>query len=163
MLILYVDSTGLRVLCPTHLIVSEDGEEELTAEDGTNPAQSGESDEGTVENPPSEASYLEYSRSELTEILEQTDEEILRATLEETRPTLDTIEGFLSDIDDKAGQTLRLNTILIGLLLTVISLAFSQNLPGVTQFLNLAFYFGLGASGLSIVAALLTYTVCRKF
>lgn len=141
---MYVLFNGIKTPLSQPLIVSEDHEEE--------------SDEDEVEDPPSETSSLEYSTNELDEILEGTSEEVLRTTLKETRPTLDTIEGFLSDIDDKAGQTLRLNTILIGLLLTVISLAFSQNLPGITDFLNLAFYFGLASSGTSIIAALLTYT-----
>ena len=83
---------------------------------------------------------------------------VLRATLEETRPTLDTIEGFLSDIDDKAGRTLRLNIGLIGLLLTVVSLGFSQDVPGVSRLINPAFFTGIAASSISILAALLTYT-----
>lgn len=99
-----------------------------------------------------------YSAEEISYILDNTETEVLRTTLQETRPTLDTLEDFLGDIDDKAGRTLRLNTILIGLLLTALSLAFSQNLPGAAEFLNLAFYLGLVTSGISITTALLTFT-----
>lgn len=141
--------------------MSEDAEKtncEAEEDTSTNGGDSEPTDNDGTEKMSSEPDPLKYNETELNNILEQTDTEVLRLTLEETRPTLDTIEDFLSDIDDKAGQTLRLNTIIIGLLLTIISLSLGQNTPDITQFFNFAFFCGLAASSFSIVAALLTYT-----
>lgn len=137
--------------------MSRDREEEPTA-DHRESADQGDNQEAPEDGEPAESTPLEYSDEELAEVLEGTDTAVLRRTLRETRPTLDTIESFLGDIDDKAGRTLRLNTILIGLLLTGFSFSASQNVEAINDFLNLPLYLGLLMSGISITAALLTFT-----
>ena len=135
--------------------MSGDSEEEKAT---TEHRDSADQEEALEDDELTESAPLEYSDEELAEILDGTDTEVLRRTLRETRPTLDTIESFLGDIDDKAGRTLRLNTILIGLLLTGFSFSASQNFQAINEFLILPLYLGLLMSGISITASLLTFT-----
>lgn len=134
------------------LIVMAGGDEGFSSEEG---GEHGNDSNGGKER--SEESSAP-PRCECCEDCRSEEVEVLRAALNETRPTLETIESFLSDIDDKAGRTLRLNIAIIGILLTALSIGFSQGLPGTNRVLNGAFFFGLIASSISIVAALLTYT-----
>ena len=56
------------------------------------------------------------------------------------------------------GQTLRLNALIIGILLTIVSITFNQNPTVFSRFVNLAFGLGVVSTALSFYSSLITYT-----
>jgi len=131
--------------------------EDVAGDNGTeNEGEARETSEDEALSP--ELVELDYTPEELQEIYESTDTEVLQLALNETRPTLDAIQEFLSDIDDKAGRTLRLNTVILGIILTIVSLSSSNPGANIARFVNLGFYAGSFASGTSFIASFITYT-----
>ena len=87
------------------------------------------------------------------------DVESLRVTREEAREALDHQIAALSDIDDKAAQTLRLNVLLLGVVLTIASvLASSEATPPIGRIANGLVVAGAVVSAVSIVTSIWTYT-----
>jgi|GEM_PF-3432499 len=91
------------------------------------------------------------------------DVESLQTTRDEAREVLNHQIETLNNVDNKAAYTLRLNIVILGVLLTVSSLLVgNENTPEVSRLGNMGIWVGFFVSGLSIVAALWTYTSTRK-
>lgn len=106
-------------------------------------------------------SPLDFSEEELLEVYRRISEDELEQVLDETRPSIDGYASILSDIDDKAARTLRLNTLIFGFSLTFASVVMSApsgQFSPLSQFVNVAYFFGLLATGISATLALITYT-----
>lgn len=104
---------------------------------------------------------LSFTQQELREIYDGIDEDELRQILEETRPSIERYADILSDIDDKAARTLRLNTVIFGFLLTFAGIVTSTpngQFAALSQYVNAAYGLGLTASAISATLALITYT-----
>jgi len=104
---------------------------------------------------------LGFTEQELQEIYRRTGEDELRQILEETRPSIERYADILSDIDDKAARTLRLNTVIFGFLLTFAGIVTStpgDQFAALSRYVNVAYGFGLVASAVSATLALITYT-----
>jgi hypothetical protein len=94
---------------------------------------------------------------------EITETELLRVGREEAHRTLDKQMERLDGIDTKAAKILRLNLVLIGILLTGVSIIASngdsdQLVANSSELLNIYTYFGIGSLLASTVLAALTYT-----
>jgi len=103
-------------------------------------------------------------REELQEIDFDGDPEQLAELRSEARETVDAQRETLNDIDTKASKILRLNVALIGILISVLSIAIQvgpdseTGLGNVAPFVNLYTEIGLGALVLSTAFAAMTYT-----
>jgi len=103
-------------------------------------------------------------REELQEIDFDGDPEQLAELRSEARETVDAQRETLNDIDTKASKILRLNVALIGILISVLSIAIQvgpdseTGLGNVAPFVNLYTEIGLGALILSTAFAAMTYT-----
>lgn len=87
------------------------------------------------------------------------DVESLRVTREEAREALDHQIDALNDIDDKAVQTLRLNVLLLGVVLTLASvLASSTVTPVIRRMANSLLVAGVVSSAASMVTAIWVHT-----
>lgn len=106
-------------------------------------------------------SLLDLSDQELIEFFSRVSENELEQILEETRASIDGYVDILSDIDDKAARTLRLNTLIFGFILTFAGLvtnASTGQFAPLSQFVNVSYLAGLLATGISATLALITYT-----
>ena len=83
--------------------------------------------------------------------------EALCAACEEAKGTLDHQLNWLQQTDEKAVRILRANILLIGLILTALSLSLRSKAIAVDQFLNLYTIFGGLALILSSMGAAITY------
>lgn len=87
------------------------------------------------------------------------DVDSLRVTREEAKAVLDRQIETLNDIDDKAADTLRLNVLVLGVVLTVASiLSSNEATPTVVRVVNEIAFAGAVASGFSMVGAVWAYT-----
>lgn len=92
------------------------------------------------------------------------DPEQLSELREEARETVDAQQATLNDIDTKASRILRLNVVLIGALVSVLSIATrpgsdsASGNVGVEPFVNVYTEVGVGALVLSTAFAAMTYT-----
>lgn len=106
----------------------------------------------------------EELKSELREIELSGDTEQLVELRAEARETVDAQRETLTDIDTKASKILRLNIVLIGILISVLSIMTqigSESDPGlgnVEPFVNIYTLIGIGALVLSTAFAAMTYT-----
>lgn len=103
-------------------------------------------------------------RAELADIDFSEDPEILSDLRAEARETVDSQKETLTDIDTKASKILRLNITLIGVLISVLSIA-AQNgsntdstFAAVEPFVNMPMKVGIGSLVLSTAFAAMTYT-----
>jgi hypothetical protein len=104
---------------------------------------------------------LDLSDDELIEFYSRISEDELAQILEETRASIDGYVDILSDIDDKAARTLRLNTLIFGFILTFAGLVMSgsnEQFAPLSQYVNVSYFVGLLATGISATLALITYT-----
>lgn len=106
----------------------------------------------------------ESLREELMEIDFDEEPEVLTELRSEARKTVESQRETLNDIDTKASKILRLNIILIGVLVSVLSIA-AQNgssdgseLANVEPFVNVYLKVGIGSLVLSTAFAAMTYT-----
>jgi hypothetical protein len=103
-------------------------------------------------------------REELQGIDFDGDPEQLAELRSEARETVDAQRETLNDIDTKASKILRLNVALIGILISVLSIAIQvgpdseTGLGNTAPFINLYTEIGLGALVLSTAFAAMTYT-----
>lgn len=82
----------------------------------------------------------------------------LRVTREEAREALDHQIDALNDIDDKAAQTLRLNVLLLGAVLTTASILVSSNgTPPIRRMVNGLVVAGAIVSAFSMVTSIWAY------
>lgn len=87
------------------------------------------------------------------------DVESLRVTRDEAREALDHQIEALNDLDDKAAQTLRLNVLLLGVVLTVASvLVSSKTTPTIGRMANGPVVAGVAVSAVSMVMSIWVYT-----
>jgi len=95
---------------------------------------------------------------------QQSDIEALEVTREIGRAVIDHQIENLSGLNDKAGQTIRFNVLILGVVLTVFSLASNGGVQGGStgNVVNGAIVAGVLLSGISILAALWAYTSSRK-
>jgi hypothetical protein len=103
-------------------------------------------------------------RRELGDIQFTGDSDLLSELCSEARETVNGQRDTLNDIDTKASRILRLNVLLIGVIVSALSIA-AQNggevnstLPGVDPFINLYMKLGVASLILSTALAALTYT-----
>lgn len=92
----------------------------------------------------------------------QSDIEALEVTREVGRAVIDHQIENLSGLNDKAAQTIRFNVLILGVVLTVFSLALNSSGGYTSNFVNGAIVAGVLLSGVSILAALWAYTSSRK-
>jgi len=103
-------------------------------------------------------------KSELEEIEFSGDSEQLGELRAEARATVDAQRETLADIDTKASKILRLNIALVGILISVVSIATQlssgqrSGVGTVEPFLNSYTVLGVGALVLSTAFAAMTYT-----
>ena len=103
-------------------------------------------------------------KSELEEIKFSGDSEQLGELRAEARATVDAQRETLTDIDTKASKILRLNIALVGILISVVSIATQlssgqrSGVGTVEPFLNSYTVLGVGALVLSTAFAAMTYT-----
>lgn len=103
-------------------------------------------------------------REELQGIDFDGDPEQLAELRSEARETVDAQRETLNDIDTKASKILRLNVALIGILISVLSIAIQvgpdseTGLGNTAPFINIYTEIGLGALVLSTAFAAMTYT-----
>ncbi|WP_123623486.1 hypothetical protein [Halorubrum sp. CSM-61] len=103
-------------------------------------------------------------REELEDVDFDGDPEQLAELRSEARETVDAQRETLNDIDTKASKILRLNVALIGILISVLSIAIQvgpdseTGLGNVEPFVNVYTEIGLGALVLSTAFAAMTYT-----
>ena len=103
-------------------------------------------------------------REELKNVDFDGDPEQLAELRSEARETVDAQRETLNDIDTKASKILRLNIALIGILISVLSIAIQvgpdseTGLGNVEPFVNVYTEIGLGALVLSTAFAVMTYT-----
>lgn len=103
----------------------------------------------------------EELRDELESIDFSGDVEILSELRSEARKTVNSQSDTLNDIDTKASQILRLNIILIGILVSVLSIAAQSGADSdldLDPFMNTYMGIGIGALVLSTAFAAMTYT-----
>jgi len=95
----------------------------------------------------------------------ESDIQTLQITRNMGRAVIDHQIDSLSDLNDKAAYTIRLNILILGVLLTVFSLLLNNN-QGQNEITNHVINGGVGTgvflSSFSILAALWTYTSTRK-
>jgi len=102
-------------------------------------------------------------RDELKSIDFTGDPELLAELRSEARETVSAQQETLTDIDSKASRILRLNVLLIGILVSALSIT-AQNggdstmLPRATSFANWYMRAGVGSLVLSTTLAAITYT-----
>lgn len=90
--------------------------------------------------------------------------DLLSELCSEARKTVDGQRETLNDVDTKASRILRLNVLLIGVIVSALSIAVqngggpASTLPGVGPFLNLYMKLGVAFLILSTALAALTYT-----
>lgn len=87
-----------------------------------------------------------------------TDDSALEKSIDEGRETLDTQIDNLNDIDTKAIRILRINVLLIGIILSVLTFSSNTQQVGFAEFLNVYIGVGIGLLIFSTAAAALTYT-----
>ena len=87
------------------------------------------------------------------------DVEALRTTQSEVRAVLDHQIRTFDDLDSKAMRTARLTGVLLGFILTGVTFLAREGTPALAPYLNWFSFLGVGALLLSIVVALLTYTL----
>lgn len=103
-------------------------------------------------------------REELEEVDFDGDPRQLSELRSEARETVDAQRETLNDIDTKASKILRLNVALIGILISVLSIAIQvgpdseTGLENIEPFVNVYTEIGLGALVLSTAFAAVTYT-----
>lgn len=103
-------------------------------------------------------------REELEDVDFDGDPEQLAELRSEARETVDAQRETLNDIDTKASKILRLNVALIGILISVLSIAIQvgpdseTGLGNADPFVNVYTEIGLGALVLSTAFAAMTYT-----
>lgn len=103
-------------------------------------------------------------KTELEDIEFAGDPAQLTELRKEARETVDAQRETLTDIDTKASKILRLNIVLIGILISVLSIAIQigpdseSGLENVEPFVNVFTVVGIGALVLSTAFAAMTYT-----
>jgi hypothetical protein len=103
-------------------------------------------------------------RAELRDITFSGDLNLLRELRDEARETVEGQRETLSDIDTKASRVLRLNLILLGVLVSVVSIAAQtepsgdQPMAAVQPFVNVYMKAGIASLVLSTLFAGITYT-----
>lgn len=103
-------------------------------------------------------------RDELDAIEYEGDGQLLTELREEARETVDAQRATLNDIDTKASKILRLNIVLIGVLVSAVSIVAQvgpgsdSGLDAVGQFVNVYSGAGIAALVLSTAFAAMTYT-----
>lgn len=81
----------------------------------------------------------------------------LKTSIDEARQTLDSQIENLSDIDEKASKILRINVLIIGVILSALTLSSNQNTP-VRESINIYLLIGFAFLIVSTATAGLTYT-----
>lgn len=116
-------------------------------------------DEGDDEPPEDSDEELHPIKQQIRDLEYKGDTESAKSLRKEAQRTLDHQLAALDDIDTKAMTILRVNTVLIGLILSVFSLAvdFRDDFP-VTDFHNIYIFGGVIALLLSAMVAAATYT-----
>lgn len=138
-----------------------DGEIELDSDTRVD-EDSDQRDSASEESKKSDSSSEDQSHS-LLPPEGKPDIESLRVTQTEAREVLNKQIEALDRLDAKAAETLRLNVVILGVLLTLISVFVSNNsTPDIDRFPTAAIILGVVFTLFSIVAAFWTYTSTRK-
>ena len=87
------------------------------------------------------------------------DIEALRITYEGARTVLDAQLQRITDIDDKAATVLRIDSLLLGLLVTTATLITRVREQQLAEFVNPLTAIGIGLIVVSLLAAIVTYTI----
>jgi hypothetical protein len=87
------------------------------------------------------------------------DIEALRITYEGARTVLDAQLQRITDIDDKAATVLRIDSLLLGLLVTAATLITRVRGQQLAEFVNPLTAIGVGLIVVSLLAAIVTYTI----
>jgi hypothetical protein len=101
-------------------------------------------------------------RAELESIDFEGDPELLSELRSEARETVTSQKAILDDIDTKASKILRLNVLLIGVIISALSITTgggaNATLPEASSFTNIYLKLGIGSLILSTMLAAITYT-----